>query len=89
MAACALTSPTRTVVFALGIILELFKRQAAWVKEVEDRLIDYLGEPQQQRRVILERALAVLYRDDLISLDFEPFCQLLVGQPPSFTMRPD
>ena len=43
-----------------GIVVELLERQAAGVEEVEDRLVDDLGETQEQRTVLLDRRLAGL-----------------------------
>jgi hypothetical protein len=45
----------------LLIVIELFDRQAAGIEQVENRLIDHFGKPQQQRGVNLQGALPTLY----------------------------
>lgn len=45
---------------ALRVVVELLERQAAGIEEVEHRLLDHLGETQEQRAVFLDRRFSGL-----------------------------
>src|SRR5258708_10761268 len=64
-----------------GIVvdLELVERQAAGIEQVEDRLLDDLGEMQQQRAVLLDARLAGLDGLVLLPGNLELLGQLVDG----------
>src|SRR6185295_16313385 len=67
-------SPARLALWVIGQRLE---RQAAWVEEVEDWLIDRLGEGKQKRGVGFQGGSAVFYGLHLGRRDAGLFGKLL------------
>jgi hypothetical protein len=51
----------------LWIISDFAIRQATRVKEIKDRLLYDLSEPQHNRRILLKRAAAILDRYELFN----------------------